>query len=146
MKSKYQALFSIFSNSVEAFIAQVDKKTLSLMATKEWTVKDVLCHIVFWHENYAANYQALAAGLTPPLPEGMSTINKRGVLSLKKYSRKELITRLRSANMSLAKSIVEKLVPQMTYSKGGRVYKTEDFLTVISRHITTHTKQVRRAK
>lgn len=146
MKSKYQALFTIFSDSIETFIAQVGEKKLSLMATKEWTVKDVLCHIVFWHENYAANYQALAAGLTPPLPEGMSTINKRGVLSLKKYSRKELITRLRSANMSLAKSIVEKLVPQMTYSKGGQTYKTDHFLEMVSRHIMTHTKQVRRAK
>ena len=116
------------------------------MATDEWTVKDVLCHIVFWHENYAVNYKALANHGEPPLPEGMSTINTAGVLSLRQYSIKDLIKRLQRANDSLYESIVEKKIPRMTYSRGGRIYKTEDFLIMISKHIKTHAKQIRRVK
>lgn len=116
------------------------------MVTDEWTVKDVLCHIVFWHENYAANYEALSRHEDPPLPEGMSTINERGVSLLKRYARKVLIGRLQKADISLRKSIVEKQVPRMTYSKGGRTYETDHFLEMIARHIETHTKQVKRAK
>lgn len=146
MKTKYQELFIYLSKNIEIFIEEVNRKKLSLMATDEWTVKDELCHIVFWHENYAANYQALAEHKNPPLPEGMSTINQRGVSSLRRYSAKELVIRLKKANQSLGKSIIDKQVPEMTYSKGGRTYKTDDFLEMIARHIETHTKQVKRAK
>ena len=57
----------------------------------------------------------------------MSKINMAGFLSLKKYSTKNLIKKLEEANKSLYESIVEKKVPEMTYSKGGRIYKTDYF-------------------
>lgn len=146
MKRRYKELFTILSVAIEVFIDEVKNKKFSLMATDEWSVKDELRHIVFWHENYAANYKALSEHKNPPLPDGMSTINMAGVLLLKKYSIKTLINKLQIANKSLYNSIVVKEVPQMTYSKGGRTYKTADFLEMITRHITTHTKQVKSAK
>jgi hypothetical protein len=146
MSSGYNELFSAFTDSVEAFIHEVQSKKSTLMATDEWTVKDELCHITFWHENYAANYEALVRHEDPPLPEGMSTINMAGVLSLRQYSIRELIEKLQKANKSLYESIIIKQIPRMTYNKGGRVYETADFLQMITRHINTHTKQVRNAK
>jgi len=142
----YIELFSAFSDSIEAFIHEVKNKKSTLMATDEWTVKDELCHITFWHENYAANYEALAKHKDPPLPEGMSTINMAGVLYLRQYSIKELISRLRKAHASLYDSIVIKHIPQMTYSKGGRTYETSEFLAMITKHIYRHATQVKRAK
>jgi hypothetical protein len=146
MNDNYHGLFTTFSDSIDNFVHEVKSKKSGLMATDEWTVKDELCHIVFWHENYAANYKALAEHKDPPLPEGMSTINMAGVMSLRKYPIKVLIERLYLANKSLYKSIVEKKIPRMTYSKGGHTYETAYFLDVIARHINTHAKQVRRAK
>jgi hypothetical protein len=146
MNNSYNQLFSSFTDSIEVFIQEVKSHKSTLMATDEWTVKDELCHIVFWHENYAVNYEALVKNEESPLPEGMSTINLAGVLSLRKCTIKELIGRLRKANESLYKSIVIKKVPRMTYSKGGRTYETADFLKMITRHIITHAKQVKKAK
>lgn len=146
MNHLYTELFSTLTESIESFIHEVKSKKSTLMATNEWTVKDELCHITFWQENYAANYEALVKHKNPPLPEGVSTINMAGVLYLRKSSIKELISRLRIAHASLYESIVVKHIPQMTYSKGGRTYKTADFLEMITRHIHTHTKQVKRAK
>lgn len=145
MKNKYNELFTQLSLYIDDFIGEVLAKKSGMQTTDEWTVKDQLCHIVFWHENYAANYKALADHKNPPLPEGMSTINLAGVLSLRKYSTSKLIARLEAANESLYTSIVIKKVPMMTYSKGGRTYETSDFLVMISRHIDTHTKLVKRA-
>lgn len=144
--NSYNELFLKFTNSVEAFIQEVAAKKSTLMATDEWSVKDELCHITFWHENYAANYEAMAKHEAPPLPEGMSTINIAGVQSINKLPIKELVRRLREANKSLYQSIVVKKVPRMTYSKGGRIYKTEEFLEMIAKHINNHAKQVKRAK
>lgn len=139
-------LFATLTECIESFIHEVKHKKSSLMATEEWTVKDELCHIVFWHENYAANYAALAEHKVPPLPEGMSTINMAGIMSLRNRPIKELIERLHRANNSLYKCIVKQKIPRMTYSKGGRTYETPDFLDMITRHINTHAKQVKRAK
>ncbi len=146
MNDTYNNLFTLCSDSIESFIKEVKNKKSSFMATPEWTVKDELCHIVFWHENYAANYKALSEHKDPPLPEGMSTINMAGVLSLRKHSIKVLITRLLLAHKSLYQSIVEKGVSKMTYSKGGRTYTTAEFLEMITRHIHAHAKQVKKAK
>lgn len=146
MNNTYNELFSSLSTAVENFIQEVKSKKSGVMTGDEWTVKDQLCHIVFWHENYAANYKALAAHNDPPVPEGMSTINMAGVLSLRKTPIRTLIMRLRKANKSLYVSIVVDNVPRMTYSKGGRVYETADFLAMITRHIANHTKQVKKAK
>lgn len=146
MTKDYTVLFSSLTDTVEKFIAGVNSKKLTAMTTDEWSVKDQLCHITFWHENYAVNYEALANKKDPLLPEGMSTINMAGVLSLKKYSTKKLIERLRKANKSLYKSIVIKKVPRMTYSRGGRVYETQDFLEMVIGHINTHLKLVKKVK
>lgn len=146
MKNKYNELFTQLSLYIDDFIGEVLAKKSGMQTTDEWTVKDQLCHIVFWHENYAANYKALVDHKIPPLPEGMSTINLAGVLSLRKHSTSKLIARLEAANESLHTSIVIKKVPMMTYSKGGRTYETADFLVMIGRHIDTHTKLVKRAR
>ena len=146
MYTSLKELFTILSGSIDVFVREVENKKATAMATDEWCVKDELCHIVFWHENYAANYEALSKHETPPLPEGMSTINMAGVLSLRKCSTKELIRRLRKANESLYDCIVVKKVPCMTYSKGGRTYESADFLEMITRHIQTHTTHIKRAK
>lgn len=140
-------LFALLSKNLETFIREVKTKQLTLLATDQWSVKDVLCHLVFWHESYAANYRALADNKEPPLLEGPGyMLNPQGVRSLRKYSRNALIERLRDAQESLYESIMEKQVPQMTYKKDGRVYRTDEFLSVIARHVVTHTKQVRRAR
>lgn len=145
MSNIYSELFSSVSTNIDTFVQTVKSKKSTLMSTDEWTVKDELCHIVFWHENYAANYGALAAHKTPPIPEGMSTMNMAGVLWLRNCAMKELYRRLQEAHDSLYASIVVKKVPQMTYSKGGRIYTTDDFLAMIARHIESHTKRVKRA-
>lgn len=139
-------MFVELSEKLEILVKEVRRKNSSLMATEEWTVKDELCHVVFWHETYAANYRALAAHQEPVLLEKTSTSNISGVASLRKYSIKELINRLNKAQEVLYTSIVEKEVPRMTYSKGGRVYESADFLEMIIKHIHSHILQVRRAK
>jgi hypothetical protein len=144
---RYSQLFEQLSNNLNIFIQAVYGKKSGLLATDKWTVKDVLCHIVFWHENYAANYHALALNRPPPLLDGPGyKLNPEGVASFRNFSTPELINRLHQAQSSLYQSIVVNKVPQMTYKKGGRIYKTEDFLKVIARHLLTHTKQVNRAK
>jgi hypothetical protein len=147
LSEKYSQLFLLLTKTVKAFLSEVNKHSLSDMATEEWTVKDELCHITFWHDYYAQNYAALATGTKPFLfvSKGGSTRNQKGVDMLKHKSQKYLITLLNNAQSSLYKSIVLEKVPKMTYIVGNE-YITEKFLEMIIGHIQRHAIQVRRAK
>lgn len=143
----YRPLFEALTAQLDQFVQTVHTKKLSLQATDEWTVKGVLCHIVFWHEAYAANYGAMANHAAPQIPQSPAyKLNESSVKSMKRISTDILIKRLWAAHESLRNSIVIHTVPEMTYNSGGRVYKTDEFLEMITRHIRTHMIQVRRAK
>ncbi|NTV30435.1 ClbS/DfsB family four-helix bundle protein [candidate division WWE3 bacterium] len=143
----YENLFAQLTDTIDQFVDIVRNKQLNLMATDEWTVKDILCHIVFWHESYAANYHATAQQEPPCIPqEPAYKLNHPGVSKLRNVSMEKLIQRLYIANDSLFTSIVEKKVPRMTYHSKGRTYETGDFLKMIDGHIKTHMTQIRRAK
>jgi hypothetical protein len=144
---KYSELFQEFSNNLNVFITEVKKQKMTNVATDQWTVKEVLCHITFWHENYAANYEAMVNNQKPPLFDGLGyELNRLSVSTLKKYPANELIERLRKAQTSLYNSIMVAEIPQMKYTARWRVYTTEEFLVMIGRHFLTHAKQVKRAK
>lgn len=144
----YKYSFAKMSESLDMFVKEVKNKKHNLMATDKWTVKDILCHILFWHTNYAANYHALTLKKEPPLLEGPGyKLNEDGVKSLRKYSVNTLIKKLYSTQKSLYQSIVIKKVPKMTYKKSTmRVYSTNSFLNLVAGHLNTHTLQVKRAR
>jgi hypothetical protein len=84
-KKNYLHLFSILDETLQNFIHEVNNQKLQNMATNEWSVKDELCHIVFWHTYYAQNYSALVKGKEPVVftSKGGSVRNQEGVNSLK---------------------------------------------------------------
>lgn len=145
--ARYSKLFSRLEIVLQDFINEVNKSKLTKAATDEWSVKDVLCHITFWHGYYAEQYAALATNKKPFIftSRGGSARNQEGVDSLKGLSKKDLIKKLLIAQKSLHKSIVVSKVHQMNYTD-RTTYKTEVFLDVIIGHIIRHTVQVRRAK
>lgn len=147
MINDYSKLFLTLTRSIDEFVVEVSKHNLSDIATPEWSVKDVLCHIAYWHRYYAENYASQAAGKDPFVftSKGGSTRNQKGVDEMKLMSKSELISSIKKSHSSLYKSIVIKGVPQMTYIK-PRTYKTEDFLEMISGHIKRHTLQIKRSK
>lgn len=140
-------LFEKLSNTLEDFKNELSKHPLNKKVTDNWTVKDILCHVTFWHMNYAQNYSALAKGIEPPLLQGpYYMINEYGVKKLRKNSTQMLLKKLDEAHKSLEDSILKKGVKKMTYKKGGITYATPEFLQVIESHIRGHRVQLRRAK
>ena len=144
---KYSDSFSVLDETITSFIQEVNRHHLQNMTTDKWSVKDVLCHIVFWHRYYAQNYSALAKGDAPIVftSKGGSTRNQEGVDSLKHNSKDKLIELLQEAQKSLHESIVVKSVPEMNYTDRKK-YSTKDFLSEIIRHLKNHTKQIMHVK
>lgn len=145
MSKQYNFQFVQLDDALKIFLDEVDNKKLGDMVTSEWTVKDVLGHICFWHQYYAKQYEALERGEPPYIHRSLAGKNEEGRVKMKPISKSRLIKELKQAHEILRKSIVIGNVPRMSYMK-SRVYTTGDFIDVVIGHITRHTLQVRRAK
>lgn len=111
-----------------------------------WSVKDILCHITYWHRYYAKNLSAQASGRSYVFPRiPFYELNQRGVEKLRSHSDKNLFAMLTKANNKLKKVILSGKVHQITY-RVGTVYTIDRFLFIIDRHIRSHTRQVGRKR
>jgi hypothetical protein len=144
---KYSKKLSNLDLVFETLIQAVNKQNLDNIAASKWTVKDVLCHVVFWHRYYAQQYSDLAHSKKPFIfpSRGGSIRNQSGVDSLKHESKNQLIKMLLEAQKVLSLSILENNILKMHYTD-RRVYETGEFLEIITRHIKRHTEQIVKAK
>jgi hypothetical protein len=108
-----------------------------------WTVRDILCHITYWHEYYVKNLEAEAKGTSYIMPRTkLYLMNQKGVEKMRKYSDVKLFTRLAKANSQLGKVALSGKVKQMTYWEGRKPYTLLTFLELIDRHIQSHTRGI----
>lgn len=72
------------------------------MVYEYWNAKDVLGHIIFWHESFARNISDLGKNIKlSPLKGKLSEVNKQSVKTTKNESVENLIKRLKEAPILL---------------------------------------------
>jgi hypothetical protein len=112
-----------------------------------WSVKDILCHITFWHRYYAKNLEAEAKGSTYIMPKTkLYLMNQKGVEKMHPYSDEKLFTMLAKAHNHLKKVVFSGKVTQMTYWEGRKPYSLLQFLELINHHIQAHTRGIGRKR
>jgi len=142
---KNRELFLKLDQALQAFIFEINKKKLKDMVSDEWTIKDLLGHITYWHQYYAQQYKALSIGDKPYIHQSLVGKNEEAIKKTKHISQKKLIGNLLEANETLRTSILVKKVAKMKYVKSSQ-YSTNHFLEVVIAHINRHTQQARKAK
>ena len=112
----------------------------------EWTAKDIVGHIVFWHESFARNVCNIASGVKPrPLKGKLSDLNQQGVEEMRLHSIETLISRLEAAHRNIQENILNPGLEQIPYRKGSRDYTPEEHLEIVNRHISGHLKEIEKA-
>jgi len=106
----------------------------------EWTAKDVLAHIVLWHESFANNIMSIINDEEPNLLKGVGTeINENGVKEYKKYSIEKLKEKLAIAQEKINKNINNNKIKLIPYREGvKRKFTREEHLDIVYRHIKRH--------
>jgi hypothetical protein len=56
--------------AVDAFCCFVEGLPKTAWVEQDWGPKEVLAHLVFWHESYLAQIEALLTGAPFDLPQG----------------------------------------------------------------------------
>jgi hypothetical protein len=135
------------NESANSFIETVSKvKLYQEVYENGWSAKQIIAHIVFYHEYYASVIRAMVKDRKLPLiDESLAVVNKRSAVEYGRLPRKELLKRFEKANGSLSKNIVQLDVnAEIPYKKGGRRYTPNEYIREITRHIEKHTKDLRR--
>jgi hypothetical protein len=106
----------------------------------DWTAKDVLAHIVMWHESFANNIINLINGNKLKLLKGLLyEINESGVKEYKKYTIGELKEKLIIAQEKINDNIENTKIEIIPYRKNSkRRYTKEEHLEIVFKHIKGH--------
>ncbi len=136
-------------DSANAFLDVVrTTKLLRPVYEDGWNAKEIVAHIVYYHEYYSRVVDALVKKKDLPLiDESLAVINMRCTKEYAKYSRNELYDRFKKAQRLFVKDLLLlKDDTEIPYKKGGRIYKAVDYVNEIARHIRKHTKDLTRKK
>jgi hypothetical protein len=117
-----------------------NKHNFNKIIYTDWTAKDVLAHIVMWHESFANNIIDLINENKLNLLKGLLyEINENGVKEYGKYTVEELKSKIIDAQEKINNNIENekiKLIPYLKNSK--REYTKEEHLKIVYKHIKGH--------
>ncbi|MGB0522298.1 MAG: hypothetical protein ACPGJS_05030 [Flammeovirgaceae bacterium] len=115
------------------------------MIYERWNAKDILGHITFWHESFAANIADLGNGRKPnPLKGKLSEVNQLSVASTASSTINDLITRLQQAQQVIEQHIFNETIELIPYKKGSRDYSRMEHLAIVAHHIHKHLKDLKK--
>ncbi len=119
----------------------------SVIIYKDWTAKDVLGHLVAWHESFARNVEDIVQNRKPsPLKGTLTAVNESGVIEMKQFSINDLLKKINRAQGIINKNILNSKIILIPYKKGSRDYSSEEHLEVVCRHIKSHLKDLNHSK
>lgn len=110
----------------------------------EWSLKDILGHITFWHENLARNTSALLEGNAPNFLKGsLADLNRASAEQARGMDVAQIIERLRQAQAVICNSILALPAEQpFPYRKKSRDLTPAEHLELVRDHIGGHLKDI----
>ncbi|MCW1967251.1 MAG: maleylpyruvate isomerase N-terminal domain-containing protein, partial [Anaerolineae bacterium] len=132
-------------DSIQAVQAVEDPDQLRI---GEWSLKDILGHITFWHENLARNTSALLEGKAPNFLKGsLADLNRASAEQSRGMDVAQIVERLRQAQAAIRVSILalpaDRVFP---YRKKSRELTPAEHLELVRDHIGGHLKDIELAQ
>lgn len=127
-------LLDVFNNMASSEFAVYD----------EWTAKDILGHIVFWHESFARNVRDLVNDIKPtPLKGKYSDLNQRCIEEMRSKTINEITLRLEVSHRVIQENILNPKLVLIPYKKGSKDYTPAEHLDIVNNHIKEHLNSIK---
>lgn len=131
-----------------AFTRSLPSQMMAPSKTERWGPREVLIHLVFWHEQYDQIAAAVAANQQPKLFQGtFKDINRFAVAQDISAPIEELITRWTRAHHALVRTARARRADRLKFSlrKGSKEWPLSDLVRLAARHIQNHQTKLRRS-
>ena len=116
-----------------------------LAVYEEWSIKEVLGHIAFWHESFARNVSDLVQDIRPkPLKGKYQELNQRCMEEIKTQTVEDIIGRLEAAQQVIRNNILNPKLSIIPYKVGSRSYTPEEHLNLVVKHIQGHIRDIQK--
>jgi mycothiol maleylpyruvate isomerase-like protein len=135
-------------SAVDAFIDHVEQGPEPHLTGGEWGTREVLCHLVYWHETYVLIVRAMNTNQPPVQRAGsFKDFNREGITQLGAEPVAGMLTRLRRAQRRLEVELLA-LPPAATINikVDSKPWPADEFPARIAGHIRGHLRQLRRGR
>jgi hypothetical protein len=135
--------------SVDGFCQLIEQLPARALLEKPWGPRQVLSHLVFWHETYVRQTEARLAGHGWLLPDGtFKELNAQAVASLSAVGVPKLLARFRAANTRLCRLAQEPRAAgvQIQLKQDSKSWPLGKFLVMVEAHIRRHGEELRKAQ
>ncbi len=129
------------TDAVDKFCAWIESLPARDLRARSWGPREVLAHLVFWHEYYCAQSRAALAGKASPLPAGrFAEINARAVEKYRALAPRALAARFRSANRRLCRLAAANGPRGIAFrlKEDSQIWKLSDLIPAVEAHIRNH--------
>ncbi|WP_324716669.1 DinB family protein [Carboxydochorda subterranea] len=134
--------------AVASFASYITGLPESFLQPGEWGPREVLVHLVFWHETHAATIGALLRGEEPALPVGtFAQLNARAVRANADQPITRLIERLEAAQRELERLVVAaggRDLPGIRTKAGAKPRDLRAALLRMEAHVRHHERKLAR--
>jgi hypothetical protein len=121
-------------------------ENLEIAVYEEWTARDILGHLVFWHESFARNVHDIVNDIKPTVLSGKyRDLNQRCLEEMRPRTVEEITRRLEDAHRVIQENILDPNLVLIPYKKGSRDYTPEEHLDIVNAHIKDHLSSIRKA-
>ena len=144
-KTSLDSLSAPLDQAVEDFCQFIQNLPQEDATQRAWGPKEVLAHLVFYHELYVAQAQAFLAGSRVKLPKGRySDLNAEAAERCRDVPMDELVGRLRIANRRLGELCAAGDPDQIVVpiKSGIRPYRLAKLIPEVASHIRNHQRQL----
>ncbi len=129
------------------FTHSLSREDLELSRTEKWGPREVMIHLVFWHEQYAQIAANVLGGRKPDLlPGTFKEINASAVEQNASVPVEELIARWSTAQKKLQRisNRPEAKRLKLCLREGSKEWPFPVLVRLAAGHISTHEKKVRK--
>jgi len=143
-----RALLAQLDEVVKGIIGAVEESANpETLPVDNWTAKDTLGHIAFWHESFARNAKALVDGRQPKVLSGKyPDLNRQGVEHSRSMSVGQIAGRIKRAQAVIRRCLIRMPANVMIpYRQGSRDYSPDEHIAIVRDHIVAHWHRIEKA-
>lgn len=136
------------ADAVDELASEAERESLPPLTPGEWGPREILCHLVYWHEWYAEVARSINHGdpVTPKVG-AFPEFNRQSVEELGSTPVPALVARLRRAQCSLGTELLTMSPYARITIKVGTTSRGPDlFADLIETHFRGHLRDIRRMR
>jgi hypothetical protein len=136
------------TRAVDDFCVWIESLPAEETRPKEWGPREILAHLVYWHEQYIAQSKAILSGSQYPAPSGrFIDINAKAAAKFQKFPIAKLTVRFRNANRRLCRLARGPSARKIAFSikQGSKRWRLTDLIPAVEAHVRNHLRALKKA-